>query len=218
MRASELRRGGIALVAAGLIALLGPLPARADDAGDARLRDQLRQTVMQLRQAEDDNADLKAKLDAATQQAATQTAEAVAAAKKQSAADPGLRRALEEQKAKTDNLQQQYDTLQKSLDQWKQAYQQAVLLARSRDGDAHRLDDNLKQTSAGLQACEDRNAKLVQLGDELLAKYKDKGVWESLHDAEPFTQLHHVELEKLAQDYHDRIVDATVAPAGGVRQ
>jgi chromosome segregation ATPase len=182
--------------------------------GDDRLRDQLRQTTLQLRQTEDENAELKAKVDTLSQQAAA----AQPAPKKASDDNPQLRHQLAESNTKVADLQQQLDAAQKTLEQWKTAYQQATTLARTRDTDARNLDAKLHESDAHTTACEDKNAKLVQLSDELLQRYKGKGVWESLRNDEPLTQLHQVQLQQLAQEYHGRIVDATMPQPAGSAQ
>lgn len=184
------------------------MPAAAQSATpEDRLRDQLRQTTLQLRQLEDENTDLKAKLDTASQQAA-----AAAQAPKASASEARLNRQLKDSAARTTALEQQLDAMQKSLDQWKQAYQQAATVARTRDGDARALDAKLHESQSQAQSCEDKNAKLVKVSDELLERYRNKGAWESLKHEEALTGLDRIELEKIAQDYHGRIVDATVVP------
>jgi chromosome segregation ATPase len=179
-----------------------------------RLRDQLRQTTMQLRQTEDENAELKAKVDTLSQQAAA----AQPAPKKVSEDSPPLRHQLQDSNAKVAELQQQLDAAQKTLDQWKTGYQQATTLARTRDTDARNLDAKLHESDAHVASCETKNTQLVELSDELLQRYKGKGVWESLRNDEPLTQLHQVQLQQLAQEYHGRIVDATVPQPAGSAQ
>ncbi len=194
---------GAALIAIGTLVQAHAQSASPED----RLRDQLRQTTLQLRQLEDENSDLKEKLNAANQQAAT-----AAKVPKASAEEARLNRQLKESGARVTTLEQQLDAMQKSLDQWKQAYQQAATVARTRDGDARTLDAKLRDSESHVQSCEGKNTRLVQISDELLERYKNKGAWESLKNEEPLTGLDRVDLEKIAQDYHGRIVDATVQP------
>jgi chromosome segregation ATPase len=59
---------------------------------------------------------------------------------------------------------------------------------------------NLKYDQAA-----EHNARLCVIGNELIRKYESKGVVKTLLTKEPFTQIKKVELEKLAQDYKDKI-------------
>jgi len=184
----------------------GTAQAQAD--AEQRLRDALRQTTLQLRQLQDENAELRAKQQAAEQQ--------LAAKPKATAADAqlaGARRALEAKTAAAATLQQQLDDAQKALAEWQQARQQAVDLARKRDADATRYQALYEQDEARAHSCEQKNAQLYTLGNELLEHYRNKGLWDTLRDDEPFTGVHRVQLEKLAQDYHDKLLDQQVQPA-----
>ncbi len=70
-------------------------------------------------------------------------------------------------------------------------------------------EKELKQLTADSQRkydqCAEHNARLYMIADELIHKYENKGVVSSLLEKEPFTQIKKVELEKLVQDYKDKI-------------
>jgi hypothetical protein len=46
-------------------------------------------------------------------------------------------------------------------------------------------------------------------------KYQAKGIWQSMRQAEPFTQIEKVKLENLLQEYHDK-ADANLIPASNM--
>lgn len=191
------------------------LPSFAQSAPDARLRDQLRQTTTQLRALEDDNAGLKAKVDALTQQLAQRPEAPVAAAPKP-ADDAELRKLraqLQQQKARTAELEQTLSTVEPILARWKQSYEQVATMAKTRDADAKRYEADYQQSQTAQQACIADNASLVRIGNELIQQYRDKGVWSTVRDREPLVGISRIKFEKLAQDYHARIVDATVPAA-----
>jgi hypothetical protein len=186
------------------------LPSHAQATAEDHLRDQLRQTTLQLRQALDDNADLKAKLD----QLGAQQAPAAPAPKppvdEQAAA---LRRNASAQAAQIAALQQELDASKQSLAQWQKGYQDAAEQSRSRGADAKKFEAQFQDADHRAAACSADNAQLVQISNELLERYKNKGVWSTIADRELLTGIHRVELEKAAQDYHARIVDSTVQPS-----
>jgi len=83
-------------------------------------------------------------------------------------------------------------------------------------------EKELKQAAADWQRlnkkhdqCVANNARLCALGDELIKKYQNKGVMGALLEKEPITQIKKVELEKIAQEYRDKIDQQKIeAPKG----
>lgn len=55
------------------------------------------------------------------------------------------------------------------------------------------------------EQCAEHNARLYSIADELVRRYESKGVVKTLLSKEPFTQIKKVEIEKLVQDYRDKI-------------
>ena len=87
------------------------------------------------------------------------------------------------------------------------------------EADRAALDQKQKQTITTLQntekalrnldqkydQCAEHNAKLYTIASEVIKKYENKGVMGALIEKEPFTQVKKVEMEKMVQDYKDRI-------------
>ena len=194
-----------------LLSILGlsvlAIGVRADEALEARMRDQLKEAVTQVRQLQIENASLKTEL------AKTATAPAVVATPQ---ADPAeldaVKAALQEQTVRAAAFESQIGQAKKTLAQWQQSYEQAATLARARDADAKKFEALHRTVATHVDTCEKNNATLVLISDELLDRYKNKGVIESVRDREPILGLHRLQLERLAQEYHARIVDATVTP------
>jgi chromosome segregation ATPase len=186
------------------------------DSAETRLRDELRQTTLQLRQEQDTNAELRARQQALEQQLSQQQSAAPARAPAP-AADAAqlarLRGEAQAQAAQADALRQQVADLQKTLAQWQEGYQKAADMFHSRDAEARKFEAQYHDTDTREQACEKKNAELYQIGSELLDRYKNKGFWDALKDDEPFTRIHRVQLEQAAQDYHARLVDQKIEPA-----
>ena len=68
---------------------------------------------------------------------------------------------------------------------------------------AQQLEVIARQAQA-VQSVDDKNLKLYRLNAELMDRYKHKGVWDSLMQREPFTQIKDVQTEALLQEYRDR--------------
>jgi ABC-type transporter Mla subunit MlaD len=67
------------------------------------------------------------------------------------------------------------------------------------------LQADLKKTTRDLGQCIANNADLIIISEELVSKYKDKGLGAVILAKEPITQVKKVELEQLAQQYRDEI-------------
>jgi hypothetical protein len=192
-----------ALAAMLILTLAGAVPARADsDDPQTRLRAALKTATMRIRELEDQNAQLTAKQAAAERDRLDFTQKAAAADKElgelrqQGAAD---KTALEQASAAE---KQQGDSIAK----WQASYNQAAEAARTRDGDAKRLDAVVGKLRPQVQSCEAKNAELYKIGEEVLGLY-DKKDFLDLVAGEPVTKLKRVELENTMQDYEDKMRD-----------
>ena len=74
------------------------------------------------------------------------------------------------------------------------------------------LDARNRATSSRLDTCTVHNAELYKLGDEILARYRNKGFGEMLATQEPFVQARRVALENLVEDYRDKLDQARLPP------
>jgi chromosome segregation ATPase len=72
------------------------------------------------------------------------------------------------------------------------------------------LDGELAQCQARVDTLIGHNRRLFEIGNELLDRFENKGVWASLRESEPFTGLKRVELENIVQDYRFAIDDQRV--------
>lgn len=67
------------------------------------------------------------------------------------------------------------------------------------------LQADIKKTGQALDRCKSNNARLAEISEDLVEKYKDKGVMGALLQKEPLTQVKKVELEQLVQEYLEKI-------------
>ncbi|HUI45124.1 MAG TPA: hypothetical protein VL122_03900 [Nitrospirota bacterium] len=73
------------------------------------------------------------------------------------------------------------------------------------DGEKQAVQADLKRMTRELGTCSSNNAKLALIADELVKKYKDKGIGAALLEREPLTQVRKVELEQLTSQYQEEI-------------
>lgn len=194
-------------LAAGLLALAAVAGQGHADPLVDRMRDQLRQTITQLRQLEDENLSLKAKLASASAAPAVKTV-----VKDNSAELNQLRSAVRQQSARADDGQQRLVALTAQLEQVQLALQQANSALNSQQAAASGLNQQAQTALAKQQLCESYNQQLSVVSGEILARFQQQGFWQALAAHEPVTALYRVRIDNLAQDYQNRIADASVAP------
>lgn len=71
---------------------------------------------------------------------------------------------------------------------------------------------SLEQEGKLRLACEDTNARLYAVGQEVLALYAGKTPLAAIAQREPFTQLKAVQIETIVQDYRDKLRDEKLRP------
>ncbi|MBI5237020.1 MAG: hypothetical protein HY887_01165 [Deltaproteobacteria bacterium] len=72
-------------------------------------------------------------------------------------------------------------------------------------GEKQTVQAELKKTTQDLDHSESNNAKLCIIAEELVKKYRNKGLGTILMEKEPLTQIKKVELEQLTRKYHEEI-------------
>jgi predicted nucleic acid-binding Zn-ribbon protein len=104
----------------------------------------------------------------------------------------------QESEKKLKQMEEQYATSNKNLQQ----------MQLDKEQEKKRMDGDL-------QVCEKKNSELYRISSELMDKYQAKGIWQSMRQAEPFTQIEKVKLENLLQEYRDK-ADANLIPASNM--
>lgn len=100
---------------------------------------------------------------------------------------------------------------------WQEKTQQMMGAVRERDeaikqlsADRQRLEGELKVARAEAAQRGANNARLCLIAEDLLEAYRNKGVFRTLLENEPLTQIKKVELEHLVQNYRELIDKETV--------
>ncbi len=206
-----------ALIACMLIPLmLAGLGARAADSEADRLREQLRSTVLQLRELQDqqaagaakpaaplvaapgpDSSALKARLAAVQAQ--------LRAARRDAEAKAALTAALDKAKADYAALSASASASQAELEKYKAALAQGSDAARAATKDRDRLQAALTAQTNIASACLAKNTRLVAFAEDLLASYHKVTLGKVLKGHEPVVGFWRVRLENIAQDREDQV-------------
>ena len=67
------------------------------------------------------------------------------------------------------------------------------------------LQDEINDANQLIKQCASNNESLGRIAEELIGKYKDKKLFDVILQKEPVTQIKRVELERLDQEYRDKI-------------
>lgn len=96
-----------------------------------------------------------------------------------------------------------------------QAFQkQQAIVAKARDiqGDNALLLAAVKEREQWITTCGQRNQELVKVLREAVTKYREKGFWEAVGDAEPFTGIGRHQTENMAAEFRYKIEHLKATP------
>ncbi|MBL0700671.1 MAG: hypothetical protein JJV92_07310 [Desulfosarcina sp.] len=97
--------------------------------------------------------------------------------------------------ARLDDAEKKYKVAEKKFNQ------DLKVLTTERDD----ISSKLKRSGFMLTRCREDNAGLCGIAEELVKKYKNKGILNSIIEKEPVTQIKKVQLEKFTAEYIDTI-------------
>ncbi|HEY2712927.1 MAG TPA: hypothetical protein VGI60_10460 [Chthoniobacterales bacterium] len=176
---------------------------KADPAAETKLREALRNTMLQLRTAQNDRAALQAsqaeneaKLKQLTSQVESLT-----------------KRATEAEKAGAEQ-QIQLEKFKEAVQKWEDAYKQAVELANSKEAARAKLAVDVIDLQHRVADQQSRNAAMFRTANEILTRYERFGLGDALAAKEPFVGVTRVKLENLVQDYEDKLADEKIKNSG----
>lgn len=191
--------------------------AEAKDAAaiaEARMREALRTTTLQLREAQNQVVSLqaekaqleleKAELKTQTESLNKQIDRLIAEAKADKAASE---KAISSLNGKVDDRDKRIGKLNEVLEKWKEAYNQAVIFGRGKEYERAKLEVEKANLERLVADRENRNLELFTIGAEILKRYENFTLGEALTAREPFVGTTRVKMQGLVQDYADKLAD-----------
>jgi Asp-tRNA(Asn)/Glu-tRNA(Gln) amidotransferase A subunit family amidase len=174
---------------------------------ETRLREKLRDTMLQLRDAQTAVETERAALEAAQAQSADEKkalTEKLEAITKEANANSLAAKAV-------DGLKIQVARQDKEIAQLKgtmESCQQAVELTRKQDAERAKLvDEAVTELERLVADRQTKNLALYKIGTEILQRYKRFGLGDAITAREPFVGLTRVKLQNLVQDYQDKLLN-----------
>jgi septal ring factor EnvC (AmiA/AmiB activator) len=182
--------------------------AWAQESTEDRMRDALRQSVAEMRAAQDQAAQAQADLQKAQAEKAALQAQLDAANAKVAAAPAIKPSDLEALKAQVQQAQQQGASLQQLNARLQANLDSTTAAAQAKDEQSRRAAQALKSSLATLDACKLANAKLIGVSEDVLHLYESQSFRSILLKSyEPVLGLAKVKLQNIVQDYDDKIHD-----------
>lgn len=198
-----------------LVALLGAISARAAEAadpGEARLRDALRNALLQVRSAEAEKATLQS-AQAALAEEKKVLAEKLEILRKQTMVERATgEKAMAALKTQLAGQETEVARLKEAWEKTETNHKQAAALAAAKETDRAKLAAELMVAERKVVDREARNLALFRLGNEILTRYEKFTLGEALAAREPFVGTTRAKLETLVQEYQDKLADQRVKP------
>ncbi len=184
-----------------------------------RLRDTLKNTILQLRTVETERAtlqasqlvneakikELTAEIEKLNKQIAKLTKEAIAeqeVAKKE----------IDTLKTKQEAQEKQIAQLTEALEKWKAGYNDVVKIAKEREALRAKAASRAIIAERKLAERERQNLELYTTGREILDRLEGFGLGTAVTAREPFIGLTKVKLQNYVQDYGDKLQDNKYNP------
>ncbi len=201
------------------IALIQSVIAAPPADPNQRLRDTLKNTIVQLRTVETERAtlqanqlvneakikELTAEIEKLNKQIAKLTKEAIAeqeVAKKE----------IDTLKTKQEAQEKQIAQLTEALEKWKAGYSDIVKIAKEREALRAKAASKAIVAERKLAERERQNLELYTTGREILDRLEGFGLGTAVTAREPFIGLTKVKLQNYVQDYGDKLQDSKYNP------
>jgi DNA repair exonuclease SbcCD ATPase subunit len=199
--------------------LLTPLLHAAPEADpSAKLREQLKSTLLQLRKIQTDMANAQAAqaaaeaknkdLEAQIAKITKQNEELIKKSNSEKTkADQDIAK-LNERLAEKDKRLVQYD---EALNKWKDGYQKAAAIARTKEDERAALASEVVSLKNTVADRERKNIALFNTCNEILDRFEKYALGKALSAREPFISTTRVKVENLVQGYQDKMVENRIA-------
>ena len=200
------------------LGMAGHASAAADDKKDRDAQRKLRLMMQSMEQekavlASEKNS-LSGQVESLNKQVSDLKNSSASVSRKKDAHAVALENELLVVKESNLSLSSKLQTTQSSLDELTAKYQTSLqsLQASVEQGDEYKMKlqesvSNVSRQSQLIEMCEKKNMALYDLNVEILDRYRNKGVWSALLQAEPFTQIKKVEINNILQEYKEKLDD-----------
>ncbi len=121
-----------------------------------------------------------------------------------------VRNKLESSRSSNEQLVQRVSSDTQKMRELLEKYRSTRRLLAMERSNVALLKSAVTERNDWIDRCKANNDSLYRISQELVDRYRNKSVWQSLKQAEPLTGLGDVKLEVIAEDYRYRIDDLQV--------
>jgi hypothetical protein len=179
---------------------------------EVRLRELLRNTMLQLRAAETERASLQ-NAQAENEKQKKMLSDQVDALSQQLKTDKETAdKTIADLNAKNSQQEADIAQLKEALAKWKESQKQAVDLAAAKETQRAKLAADNILLQRRVDDYHSKNLVLFKVGNEVLDRYEKFGLGDALTAREPFVGLTKVKFQNLVQDYQDKLSDQKIKP------
>lgn len=197
--------GSLALMLAGTLHAADQ-PSQAE----MRMREQLRNSILQLRTIQGERDTLNAAKAQLENEKQTLTEQLEKLTKQSAAEKAAADKTIAEMESKVAQQSSEIAQLRESLEKWKKAHNEAVELAQKTEGQRSTLAAQKIELDRVVADQRRKNLAMFKLGNEILDRYKNFGLGTALGAREPFVGTTRVRLQNLVQDYSDKLAEQRI--------
>jgi len=199
------------LLTFGFSGLLGAADP-VDNPTETKLREALRNTMLQLRDAQNQEAVLQASQAESDDKIKALTSH-IEALTKQSASDKDVsEKNISELSTKVTDMAAQIARYKEALAKWESAFRQAAAVAKEKEDERSKVASQAIILQRVASQRETQNVELFKISNEILDRYEKYSLGQALLAKEPFTGIMRVKLENQVQDYQDKILGLKNTP------
>jgi chromosome segregation ATPase len=181
---------------------------------ETKLKEALKNTMLQLRDAQSrvatleaaqvesdaQKTELKTQIDALQKNLATLTTQRASDKEEFEKTKTALNGKIADREASIQKLKD-------SLEKWKEGYDKVLAVAKSKELQRSKLEVDNTLLKRNLEEQEAKNLELYKTGSEILTRYEKFSLGDALAAKEPFIGKTRVKMETLVQDYQDKLTD-----------
>lgn len=196
------------LFSRGLLEAQNPQPTATEN----KLRESLRNTLLQLRNSENDKAVLQATQAELEDKEKALTAQVEALSKQLAADKDAAEKNATALQAKLDQKDKDNADLRESLDKWKVDHKRISEIAITKEQQRAKLETQNVLLNRRVVDQQSKNEGMFKIANEILQRYEKFGLGDALSAREPFTGITRVKLQSLFEEYRDKLVDQKIKP------
>ena len=191
---------------------LPTLSAADPSAAEVKLRENLRNAMLQLRTMQTERDTLQAAKTQLDQEKQALTEQMNGVTRQLATDKESADKTIAELKKKGEERELESAQLKQSLEESKAAHQQANVLATGKEAQRRKLAGQIIQLQRQVADQQRKNAAMYKVGMEILNRYEKFGLGTALSAREPFVGTMKVKLQNLVQDYGDQLAEQKIKP------